>query len=363
MPRSQHCILAATAAACLCYLGTALAAHALHRSPGQLTGDNIATVFVIGDYGRMGTNNQTEVAAAMADVASSKKPDFVIASGDNFYPSGLTSVLDDQFERSFAHVYTGPTLEVPFYAVLGNHDYGDGGTPQQECITAGQPDCKQGCCYSPLHQMDLALTQRDWRWNLQRKYTVSLGQWDADIFFIDTTPFVADYRAQPWAQLPGGVASQSYAAQLRELETDLAKSHAGWKIVVGHHPVFSQGDHGDTPELQAYLRPLLNKYGVQAYICGHDHNLQHMEVPGDQTQYILSGAGSQVRGGFRGSNNTRFQYDGSGFVSVVLNTDEMLVDFYGLNKSSPLYSATIPKGSGPEHDIRSLLKPAHMQVQ
>ncbi len=30
----------------------------------------------------------------------------------------------------------------------------------------------------------------------------------------------------------------------------------------GHHPVFSNGDHGGTPELIGELQPVLEKYGV-----------------------------------------------------------------------------------------------------
>ena len=61
----------------------------------------------------------------------------------------------------------------------------------------------------------------------------------------------------------GGLLSQSWAAQLAELETHLAKSDADWKIVVGHHPVISNGKHGGTEELQQHLQPLLEEYGVQ----------------------------------------------------------------------------------------------------
>ena len=36
------------------------------------------------------------------------------------------------------------------------------------------------------------------------------------------------------------------------------------------------------------------QYGVAAYLCGHEHNLQHLTVPGQATHYIVSGGGSQV---------------------------------------------------------------------
>lgn len=40
-------------------------------------------------------------------------------------------------------------------------------------------------------------------------------------------------------------------AELAELEAALSESQASWKLVVGHHPVRSNGiEHGDTPELR-----------------------------------------------------------------------------------------------------------------
>lgn len=50
-----------------------------------------------------------------------------------------------------------------------------------------------------------------------------------------------------------------------------------WLIVVGHYPIFSRGEHGDISELKEYLLPLLIKYKVNAYICGHDHISEHLQ--------------------------------------------------------------------------------------
>lgn len=58
-------------------------------------------------------------------------PQFIISAGDNFYPSGVEGVLEpfaDDF-TSFEFEYwkrcflKHASLRVPFYAVLGNHDY------------------------------------------------------------------------------------------------------------------------------------------------------------------------------------------------------------------------------------------------
>lgn len=59
----------------------------------------------------------------MALVASTKqRPDFIISTGDNFYPNGLSSAEDSLFDKSFKNVYVGDALQlVQWYSVLGNH--------------------------------------------------------------------------------------------------------------------------------------------------------------------------------------------------------------------------------------------------
>ena len=42
------------------------------------------------------------------------------------------------------------------------------------------------------------------------------------------------------------------------------------------------------------LGPLMEEYGVQAYLCGHEHNLQYLHKEGEPTHYVVSGGGSQV---------------------------------------------------------------------
>jgi hypothetical protein len=40
----------------------------------------------IGDWGRRGADHQQEVADSMAEYALAHPPEFVISTGDNFYP-------------------------------------------------------------------------------------------------------------------------------------------------------------------------------------------------------------------------------------------------------------------------------------
>ena len=66
----------------------------------------------IGDWGRQGHWNQSKNADAMAAAAQRTPPRFIISVGDNYYPSGLTSVGDANFADSFQHVYHHSELQV-----------------------------------------------------------------------------------------------------------------------------------------------------------------------------------------------------------------------------------------------------------
>jgi tartrate-resistant acid phosphatase type 5 len=56
--------------------------------------------------------------------------------------------------------------------------------------------------------------------------------------------------------------------------------------------VWSVAEHGPTDTLVHKLKPLLEKYNVTAYMCGHDHNLQHITDSG--VQYYVTGAGHLI---------------------------------------------------------------------
>ena len=80
-------------------------------------------------------------------------------------------------------------------------------------------------------------------------------------------------------------------AQMSWLEEQLASKRAPFTIVAGHHPVYSDAAHGDTAELVKDLGPLLEKHGAHVYLCGHDHDLQHLEIEKLRTSFVLSGGG------------------------------------------------------------------------
>ncbi|KAF7827537.1 purple acid phosphatase 17-like [Senna tora] len=261
----------------------------LHHPPKK---DGILNFLVIGDWGRKGEYNQSLVATKMGKIGEKLDIDFVVSTGDNFYDDGLVNVTDPAFVESFTNIYTANSLQKPWYSVLGNHDYrGDA-----------------------LAQLSPLLRKIDNRWFCLRSFTLHAGI--VDIFFLDTTPFVENYfieldHSYDWRGVSPRPAYTS--SLLKDLEEALVNSSATWKFVVGHHAIRSIGHHGDTLELIKLVTPMLKRNGVDMYINGHDHCLEHISSKDSPIQYLTSGAGSKAwRGDVKENNDdfVRFFYDG-----------------------------------------------------
>eukprot|EP00493_Phyllostaurus_siculus_P017225 UN17488 len=67
----------------------------------------------------------------MPAIASEIDAQFVLALGDNFYGSGIHGdETDPRFRETFEDVYTNKSLQIPFYAIAGNHDHMNNVTAQ-----------------------------------------------------------------------------------------------------------------------------------------------------------------------------------------------------------------------------------------
>ena len=122
-------------------------------------------------------------------------------------------------------------------------------------------------------------------------------------------------------QFHGNVKSQDLPRQMAWFEAALAASTAPWKIVVGHHPVYSGGQHGDTPYLVKHVLPLLEKHGVQVYFNGHDHDLQHLQA--GKVNLFCTGGGSRPRKNIKTTAHTKFGLGCSGFIAASLSSDSL----------------------------------------
>ena len=275
---------------------------------------------VFGDWGRQGERDQIEVAEQMGIAAQNVDARFVIAVGDNFYENGVSSLADDHWQKSFENVYTAPSLQVPWHVILGNHDY-------------------HGNC-----EAQLEYARQSPRWTMPARYYMQSHQIDrqisADFFFLDTTPMVRMYYRHEFEEpIRANVVTQDVPGQLAWFKAALKNSKAQWKVVFGHHPIYSGGEHGDQPELIQSVLPLLHEHNVHAYFNGHDHDLQHL-VAGD-VNLFCTGAGSQVRP-TKKIEYTRFAKSRSGFTTVCLGPDKMdvaMVDWRG----TVLYTTSVAR--------------------
>ncbi|XWS34364.1 hypothetical protein CRYUN_Cryun21dG0032900 [Craigia yunnanensis] len=285
----------------------------LQRFEHSAKADGSLSFLVIGDWGRRGLHNQSEVALQMGIVGEKLDIDFVISTGDNFYDDGLTGVDDPAFHESFTDIYTAPSLQKQWYNVLGNHDY------------RGNVEA----------QLSPVLTKMDSRWICLRSFILNAGPEMAEFFFVDTNPFVDKYFIDPkdhvydWkAILP----RKNYIKNLlMEVESALRESIAKWKIVVGHHTIKSAGHHGNTDELAIHLLPILQAYDVDLYINGHEHCLEHISSTESPIQFLTSGGGSKAwRGDVKWWNpqEMKFYHDGQGFMSVQMTQTEVDIKFY-----------------------------------
>ena len=74
------------------------------------------------------------------------------------------------------------------------------------------------------------------------------------------------------------------------LENELKTTKQPWKIVAMHNPLYtSPSNHPEEKDLAAKLQPLIDKYGVQLVLYGHNHNYERIMFPDKPTVFIQAG--------------------------------------------------------------------------
>lgn len=267
----------------------------------------------VGDTGN-GNATQYAVADAMATVCGDQGCDFVLLLGDNIYPEGVTSpdpAVDPQWDDKFEIPYAD--LSIPFYPVLGNHDYGDdpggggGGWPPTIDLARGDAQVDH-TAYSS-------------KWSMPNEY-YSFTHGDVEFFALDTTRPLAG---------PGPVAQEESV-----MGPAISGSVAPWRIAFGHYPYLSNGSHGDAgnydgvagrgSEVQGFLDD--NVCGqVDLYVSGHDHGLQWLSDTCAGTELIVSGGGSDSRP-HGAAHPVEFQVAAAGFFWFEVQGDTMTVEVY-----------------------------------
>jgi len=240
-----------------------------------------------------GTGNRGQYAVAKAMTQFYRRSPFPLAllAGDNIYNDGKIEKIEPVFERPYQ-----PLLQqgVKFYACLGNHDIRTkNGTPQLEY---------------PLFNMQ------------DRYYTFKRSI--VQFFALDTN------RNANWDR------------QLEWLDEQLSQSSAPWKIVFGHHNIYSSGIYGVNQRLVSQLTPLFKHYNVQLYINGHEHHYERTQ-PINGTTYLTCGAGAKRRRVGR-SDWTDYATSQLSFATYDVYADQIAVR--GINKNGNIIDrALIPR--------------------
>ena len=253
--------------------------------------------------------------------------DAVLVLGDNFYDYGVKSETDARWEYDINRVLP---RGIPCLAILGNHDY------------LGDPEAQVRKTYLPSSPTSV-------QWFMPKRYYMStldqqgvtVDLWMLDTFSLSPTESSMNsismgMSSLQWSHLER-VGQKDKVQQLEWLESSLKTSTAPWKIVCGHYPVFSDGGHGDNQELVDCLMPLFQKYGVDLYLCGHDHNLQHLSIGG--VQFIVSGTGSRYHA-YHPQRST-VPSKATGMTFLEFSATQALFGFVG--SSGNVYSKSIKK--------------------
>jgi predicted MPP superfamily phosphohydrolase len=288
------------------------------HSPEGINGYNF---IIANDLGRNGYYDQKPIAETMGEWADKADIHFVAAAGDIHHFNGVASISDPLWMTNYELIYSHPELMLDWYPVLGNHEY--------------HGNTKAVLDYSKVSR----------RWVMPARYYTMVKQVDEKtavrLIFIDTAPLITKYRTEK-SEYPDAC-KQNDKAQLRFIDSVLSVSKEKWKIVIGHHPVFAQTSKDDSERLdmQARLDPLLKKYKVDYYVCGHIHNFQHIQKPDSPVNYIVNSSASSSRK-VQAIDGTVFCSDKTGF-SICSVTDHKFTIYFIDKDGNEVYSYAIEK--------------------
>ncbi len=272
---------------------------------------DVVRFVALGDAGT-GSADQLAVADAMEQVCNTRCCDFALYLGDNFYNSGVDGADDDLFIDYFEVPYAN--LDFPFYAALGNHDYGAEGL--------GIEFWKGNYYLDYAQNYTTKFTFPDLYYDFQYEHVKFMALNTTEIFFGLTQ------QQGTWVD-----------DQMANLDPSVQ-----WVIGFGHHPYISNGRHGNAGTYEGIpLIPIVSGGAVRdffddhmcgqvdIYFSGHDHNRQLLE-PTCGTEFIVSGAGAKTTD-LEGRGNPAFFEDDTieGFIWMEIRGGTFTTAFYDKN--------------------------------
>lgn len=195
----------------------------------------------------------------------------IILLGDNFYPYGVLNIEDQQW-KTYEKFFDGFNKS-HIHSILGNHDY----------------------MKNPICQI-----QNNY-WNTPDSfYKINLTN-DIDLYFLDTVilhPGHCGITRELIQNIYRKNINVLINAQISWFLTELEKDKNKRKIVFGHYPLISNGVYSSMMQpISNILLPIFKKYNVDAYIAGHEHNVQYLTRKYDNYIFrqFINGSSSQNR--------------------------------------------------------------------
>jgi tartrate-resistant acid phosphatase type 5 len=246
-------------------------------APAMVKDDAATDVILIGDWGYGGDHaGQLAVAHGMSAYVREHgiKPQTLLMLGDNWYGELEGGTQSPRWKTQFEDMYPKDIFDCPVYAIAGNHDY------------QRWPDSKVDAelAYARAGKTRWTMPAKWYSFEFPAKHPVMT------VIALDSNMPYADGSSSKGRDFT--LTPQEQAEQLAWLKTELARPRkTPFTVVMGHHPVYSNGPHGDHQVLIRDWEPLLREHKVQLYLAGHDHDLQHLEFEGHPTSFVLSGGG------------------------------------------------------------------------
>lgn len=277
--------------------------------------------YLANDLGRNGYYDQKPIAELMGNMAETVDIECVIAAGDIHHFEGVRSVNDPLWMTNYELIYSHPELMIPWYSILGNHEY-------------------RGSTQAVMDYSTISA-----RWNMpDRYYTFAMENDGVTVRFVmvDTAPLLDKYR-EDTEKYPDAC-KQDMDKQLSWIDSLLTTSKEDWVLVVGHHPIFAETGKDDSErlDLQKRLDSILRKHtNVDMYLCGHIHNFQHIRKVDSNIDYVVNTSGSLSRK-VKPIDGTRFCSGDTGFSLICADKKEL--NLHMINKEGKvIYTVTRKK--------------------
>ncbi len=238
-------------------------------------------ILMVGDWGwESDVTGQAETARQMVTYASANKlkTEALFMLGDSWYGPVPHGIKDMRWKVQFEDMYPKTAFDCPAYSIMGNHDY-----QKMDDVVKTEMEleyAKQGGFDGKGTRWTQPALWYSFEFPRQNPLMTVIAL-DSNVYMGHKDNGV-DFTLTPERQ----------AEQLKWFAAELDKPRTTpFLVVMGHHPIFSNGPHGDHKVLIAEWEPLLRKHKVDLYLAGHDHDLQHLEFEGHPTSFVCSGAG------------------------------------------------------------------------